>query len=77
MNYVSRINLQKSTIAILGYSFKENIPDVRNTKVIQIIESLKKKNISVKVFDDIVSKSLVKKVYNLKVYDFKHLKNWI
>ncbi len=72
----SNINLVKSKVAILGFSFKENIPDIRNTKIIQIINALKKKNVKIKIFDPLVSKSQVKKIYNLKIYDFKDLKKF-
>jgi UDP-N-acetyl-D-glucosamine/UDP-N-acetyl-D-galactosamine dehydrogenase len=73
---LSKINNSKANIAVLGFSFKENIPDIRNTKIIQIIKSLKKKNIGVKIFDPIVSKSEVKKVYNLNIYNFRDLKKF-
>tara|TARA_X000000950_G_scaffold289543_1_gene415284 strand:- start:12001 stop:13335 length:1335 start_codon:yes stop_codon:yes gene_type:complete len=78
LKLLSEINLNYSEVnlAILGFSFKENIPDIRNTKIIQIINGLRKKKIKVKLFDSIVSKSKVKKQYNLKVYDFKDLKKF-
>jgi len=66
-------NFFDKDIAILGFSFKENIPDIRNTKVIKIIRALQKKNSNIKVFDPIVSKQKVKKIYNLKIYDFDEL----
>jgi UDP-N-acetyl-D-galactosamine dehydrogenase len=69
------ILLNKATIAILGFSFKENIPDIRNTKVIQIIEQLNKWNIKIQVFDSIVSKEEVKKKYGINIKSFKFMKN--
>jgi UDP-N-acetyl-D-galactosamine dehydrogenase len=66
-------NFFDKDIAILGFSFKENIPDIRNTKVIKIIRALQKKNSNIKIFDPIVSKQKVKKIYNLKIYDFDEL----
>ena len=41
----NNINPSKAKIAILGFAFKENISDFRNTKVIQIINELKNYNI--------------------------------
>ena len=51
------INLKNSSIGILGFSFKENIPDTRNTKIIQIIKNLQNRGIKkIRVFDGIASK---------------------
>lgn len=44
-------NVKKSKILILGLSFKENCPDMRNTKVIGIIEELKRYVSRVDVYD--------------------------
>jgi UDP-N-acetyl-D-galactosamine dehydrogenase len=68
------ISINKARIAILGFSFKENIPDIRNTKVIQIINELNKWNANVQVFDSIVSQEEVKKEYGIKVKKFKDIK---
>ena len=68
------ISINKARIAILGFSFKENIPDIRNTKVIQIINELSKWNANVEVFDSIVSPEEVKKEYGIKVKKFKDIK---
>jgi UDP-N-acetyl-D-galactosamine dehydrogenase len=66
------IPLNKAKIAILGFSFKENIPDFRNTKVIQIIKKLQEQKAKVEVFDNFVSIQEVKKEYGITV---KKLKN--
>jgi len=68
------ILISKAKIAILGFSFKENIPDIRNTKVTQIIEELNKWNAEVQVFDSAVSQQEVKNEYNIIVKNFKDLK---
>lgn len=44
-------DLTKSTVGVLGVTFKENCPDVRNSKVIDIIRDLKNFRITVKVAD--------------------------
>ena len=46
-----RIQVEGAKVLILGLSFKENCPDVRNTKVIDIVHELKEYNIHVDVFD--------------------------
>ena len=72
----NKIKLSNSNIALLGFSFKDNIPDIRNTKIIQIYDELKKQNIKIKIFDSIVSKNEVKKCHNLSIYNFKDLKKF-
>ena len=71
----NNIDPSKAKIAILGFAFKENISDFRNTKVIQIINELKNYNIKLNVFDPYVSKQDVKKAYNLTIHDLKNIKN--
>lgn len=46
-----RIQVEGSKVLILGLSFKENCPDVRNTKVIDIVHELKDYNIDAEVYD--------------------------
>ena len=46
-----RIQVEGAKVLILGLSFKENCPDVRNTKVIDIVHELKEYNIDVDVYD--------------------------
>lgn len=46
-----RIQVEGAKVLILGLSFKENCPDVRNTKVIDIVHELEEYNIDVDVYD--------------------------
>lgn len=48
---VNRIHSIDARVLILGLSFKENCPDLRNTKVVDIINSLVKSNCIVDVYD--------------------------
>ena len=61
------IQIIKSEILILGFSFKENCPDFRNTKVIDIIRELKDYEINLTVVDPLVDPDKVFKEYGLKV----------
>jgi UDP-N-acetyl-D-galactosamine dehydrogenase len=70
------IPLNKSKIAILGFSFKENIPDFRNTKVIQIIKKLQEQKAKVEVFDNFVSIQEVKKEYGISVKKLKNVNKY-
>lgn len=46
-----RIQVEGARILILGLAFKENCPDLRNTKVIDIVQELKEYNINVDIYD--------------------------
>jgi|688.fasta_scaffold03646_14 UDP-N-acetyl-D-galactosamine dehydrogenase len=44
-------NLKKVKILILGYSFKENVSDYRNTKISEIVDKLSKKKFYIDIYD--------------------------
>ncbi len=57
----------KSKVLIMGVTFKENCPDYRNTKVIDIYKKLEKLQLDVDIFDPWVDKKSFYDEYNLKV----------
>ena len=59
------INLKDADILILGFAFKENCPDVRNTKVIDIINYFNKKNTKLTVLDPWANPDEVMKEYGI------------
>lgn len=59
------IQVLNSEILILGFTFKENCPDVRNTKVVDIYNALKEYNLNITVYDPWVSPETVKREYNI------------
>jgi len=59
------IQVEGSKVLILGLSFKENCPDVRNTKVIDIVHELEEYNIEVEVYDPWVDKAEAEREYNV------------
>ncbi|MBR6716411.1 MAG: nucleotide sugar dehydrogenase [Prevotella sp.] len=61
------VQVLNSTILILGFTFKENCPDVRNTKVIDIYNALKEYNLNVIVYDPWANPSVVRKVYHIEL----------
>lgn len=69
-----KLQNNKLKIAILGFAFKDNIPDIRNTKIIQIINYFRKFKIKFDVYDPIVNKREVKNNYNIKIKDTNNLK---
>ena len=60
------INIKGSKILILGITFKENCPDVRNTKAIDVINSLKSYNTNIIVFDPWANEEEVLLEYGIK-----------
>ncbi len=61
------IQVLGSHILILGFTFKENCPDVRNTKVIDIYKALKEYNVSITVYDPWANPFIVKKEYGIEI----------
>ena len=62
-----KINLAKSKVLIMGITFKENVPDVRNTKIIDLVKLLKKTCSIVDVYDPIADYQEVKKLYGFSL----------
>ena len=62
-------------VAILGMTFKEDCPDVRNSKVIDIINELKEYGINVFVADPIADENEVKREYGVDLTKFENIKN--
>lgn len=60
-----RIQVEGAKVLILGLSFKENCPDVRNTKVIDIVHELQEYNIDVDVYDPWVEAKEAKREYDI------------
>ena len=61
------IQVLNSNILILGFTFKENCPDVRNTKVIDIYRSLQEYNVNLTVYDPWANPTTVKYEYGIEV----------
>ena len=67
------IELEKSKIAIFGLTFKENCPDLRNSKVLDIIENLKHYNCKLYITDPIADKKNAKDLYKLNIVKLKEI----
>lgn len=68
-------SIKSSNVMILGFSFKENIPDCRNTKVIDIVSELCEYGINVHVADYIVDKNEAKALYGINIRNFDEIEN--
>lgn len=62
----NNVEIKKSKILVLGITFKENCPDVRNTKVIDVIKNLQDFGSEVVIFDPWANPSEVKHEYNVE-----------
>ncbi|MDZ4070748.1 MAG: nucleotide sugar dehydrogenase [Sediminibacterium sp.] len=61
--------IAKSNVLVLGITFKENCPDIRNSKVIDIVRELEQFNINVEVFDPHADKQEVVEEYGINLID--------
>jgi UDP-N-acetyl-D-galactosamine dehydrogenase len=61
------IQVLNSNLLILGFTFKENCPDVRNTRVIDIYHALQEYNADITVFDPWASPERVKHEYGIDI----------
>ena len=61
------IQVLNSNILIMGLTFKENCPDVRNTKVIDIYNSLKEYSVNITVYDPWANPDIAKREYGVDI----------
>ena len=64
-----RIHVVDANILIMGLTFKENCPDLRNTRVVDLVEEFKGFNCIVDVYDPWVNKDEALHEYNIKPID--------
>ena len=60
-----RIPVSHSKLLMLGITFKENCPDVRNTKIVDVITALKDYGIDISIYDPWANPDEVKREYQL------------
>lgn len=61
------IQVLDSKVLILGFTFKENCPDVRNTKVVDIVRALQGYNVCVTVYDPWANPEVARHEYGLEI----------
>ena len=67
-----RIHVVDSSILVMGLTFKENCPDIRNSKVVDLVAELKEYNCNVDIYDPWVNRKRAKDEYNLTLIDKPH-----
>lgn len=60
-----RIHVSGARVLVMGLAFKENCPDLRNTRVIDIIDELKDYDVSVDIYDPWVDKKAAAREYHV------------
>ena len=70
------MGLKNARVLILGFAFKENCPDVRNTKVIDIYHEFKTFDIDVDIYDPCVNSDEVKSEYGIELLNEVGLVNY-
>lgn len=66
-------NIKGATVTVLGLTFKENCPDLRNTRVIDIIDELQTYGVNVQVHDSECDKHEAKKYYGIDLKEKEEL----
>lgn len=66
-------NIVNLKTLLLGFTFKENCPDIRNTGVIRVYDQLKSYSINPLIHDPLANKDEVKDIYNLELVDDQQL----
>jgi UDP-N-acetyl-D-galactosamine dehydrogenase len=64
---VNGIEIKNSTIGVMGITFKENCPDVRNTKIADVVYELRNWGVNVVVIDPWANQSELQKIYNISL----------
>lgn len=67
-----KIHVDEAKVLIMGFTFKGDCPDVRNTKIIDIVKELNDFNMSVDVYDSWASKEEVRHEYGIELIDELH-----
>ena len=70
-------SVKNANVAILGFTFKENCQDTRNTKVFDIVEELRSYGIEPVVADPVADVEEAKRLYNIDIVDMKELQNHV
>lgn len=60
-----RIHVEGARVLVMGLTFKENCPDLRNTRVVDIVKELQEYNITVDVYDPWINHEEAKKEYSI------------
>jgi UDP-N-acetyl-D-galactosamine dehydrogenase len=66
----NNIEVSNSNILIMGLTFKENCPDIRNTRIISLINKFKNSNCNIDIYDPWVDEEVADSEYGIKLISF-------
>ena len=69
----NKLSIKNAKILILGITFKENCPDIRNSKVVDLYNFFNKYKAKLTVYDPYANKTELKDSYNIVLDDYKRL----
>jgi len=64
-----KLNVMEGKVLVLGITFKENVPDIRNSKVIDIIQELESFGVIADVWDPVANPEDVQNEYGIKLIE--------
>ena len=64
---VNGIDIKKSTVGVMGITFKENCPDIRNTKIADVVYELRNWGVNVVIVDPWANQTDLQKIYDFKL----------
>lgn len=67
--YKKSIERISANVLIMGFTFKANCPDIRNTQVIKLFDGFKNKKLNVDIYEPIAFKDEIYNEYGIKVID--------
>jgi UDP-N-acetyl-D-galactosamine dehydrogenase len=67
--------IRHARVGILGFTFKENVPDIRNSKVVDIYRELRAFGMEPLVHDPVADPETVKKAYGVELCDLEQMKD--
>ena len=67
------VAIKKAKVAILGFTFKENCPDTRNTKIVDIFNELEEYGITAEIADPTADKDEAKHLYGVEFVDINSI----
>lgn len=62
-----RIQVQGARVLIMGFTFKENCPDIRNTRVVDLVAKFKEYDCEIDIYDPWADPEIVQKEYSLEL----------
>ena len=69
------VSIKNAKVAILGFTFKENCPDTRNTKIVDIYNELKEYGITAQIADPAADADEAKRLYGIEFVDMASIQN--